>query len=47
MKEISIEMVVTVPETESESSVSDKFVEWVESNGWTCGGGVKEITDEN
>ncbi len=47
MKEIEISMVVTVPDTETLDSVGDKFIEWVESNGWTCGGGFSELNFES
>lgn len=44
MKEIEIDMVISNCENETEQSICEKFVAWVESNGWLCGGGVKDIT---
>ena len=46
IKEIEIDMVVSVPDTEDQASISEKFIAWVVENGWTCGGYVKEITDQ-
>jgi|GEM_PF-2914042 len=45
-KEFEIDMVVNVPEGETQDSVLDKFVTWVADNGWLCGGTVREITEE-
>ena len=42
-KEIELNMVLNVPASETEDTVLDKFIEWVESNGWLCGGGVKDM----
>jgi len=47
MREIQVNMVLNVPDEITEDMVSDLFVEWVESRGWQCEGGVKDITDEN
>lgn len=43
MKEIEIKMVVSVPDFETEDSVSNKFIELAETNKWLCGGIVKEL----
>ncbi|MGN6163804.1 MAG: hypothetical protein ACTHOF_04615 [Flavisolibacter sp.] len=45
-REFEIGMVVNTPETETEDSVLDKFLEWVTGNGWICGGSVKELSEE-
>ena len=42
-KEIELNGVLTVPDTETEDSIMDEFLDWVESNGWTFGGVVKEL----
>ena len=39
-------MVVTVPDNVSADAVNDSFIQWVEDNGWLCGGGVREL-DQN
>jgi hypothetical protein len=46
MKEIEINMVVNVPDSENTDTIMDKFVSWVAENGWICGGGVKDITEK-
>jgi len=46
MKEIEINMVLNVPESENADTVINKFVNWVVENGWVCGGGVKDITEK-
>jgi len=46
MKEIEIDMVLNVPDNETRDSIMDKFIGWVEHNGWFCGGSVKDITDQ-
>ena len=45
-REFEISIVMNTPETETKDSVLDKFLEWVESNGWLCGGSVREITEK-
>jgi hypothetical protein len=44
MKEIEIRMVLEVSGSETEGTVREKFLKWVASNGWTCGGAVQEIS---
>ena len=46
MKEIEINMVVNVPDSENTDTIMDKFINWVSENGWVCGGGVKDITEK-
>ena len=46
MKEIEINMVVNVPDSENTDTIMDKFINWVADNGWICGGGVKDITEK-
>ena len=45
MKEIEINMVVNVPDSENTDTIMDKFISWVSEHGWVCGGGVKDITE--
>ena len=46
MKEIEINMVVNVPDSENTDTIMDKFINWVAEHGWICGGGVKDITEK-
>ena len=46
MKEIEINMVVNVPDSENTDTIMDKFINWVSENGWVCGGGIKDITEK-
>jgi hypothetical protein len=47
MKEIKLDMVLyNVPDTETEDSVWEKFIDWVESNGYTAGGIIHEYSAE-
>ena len=46
MKEIEINMVVNVPDSENTDTIMHKFIIWVSENGWICGGGVKDITEK-
>jgi hypothetical protein len=46
MKEIEVNMVVNVPDSENTDTIMDKFINWVAENGWICGGGVKDITEK-
>ena len=42
-KTIEIQGCVTVTGEVTEDEFMDKFIEFIESNGWYFGGGVKEI----
>jgi hypothetical protein len=46
MKEIEINGCVSLPSNVSHNEFLDKFIEWVDSNGWTFGGGTKELDSE-
>ena len=43
-KEIEIGGCILVPRNVPKDEVIDKFIEWVESNGWYFGGGFRELT---
>lgn len=45
-KEFEINMVLSNVIGETEDTITTKFIQWVESNGWYCGGGIFEL-DEN
>lgn len=45
MKEIEIKMVLSVPDNKTIEEINDLFIEWVEDNGWSCGGSVNDISD--
>ena len=45
-KEIEIGGCITVPGDISKDTVIDAFIEWVESNGWSFGGGFREIKND-
>lgn len=45
-KEFEINMVLSNVKDETDFSITVKFVQWVESNGWYCGGTISEL-DEN
>lgn len=42
MKQIEIEGYVTIKENETQEKFLDKFVKFLESNGWCFGGGTRE-----
>lgn len=44
-KEIEILGCIEVPPEVSQDDVEDKFIEFVEKNGWFFGGGFKTIVD--
>lgn len=44
-KEFEIQGCVEVPIELSEDEFTDKFIEFVESNNWWFGGGIREIID--
>jgi len=44
-KQIEIHMVISCKDFVSEDEMNDRFVSWVESQGWTCGGSVKELDE--
>jgi uncharacterized protein YggL (DUF469 family) len=44
-KEFEISGCVEVPSKVTEDEFWKKFIEFVESNGWSFGGGIKEIQD--
>ena len=46
IKEFKLEGCVNVPHNIKEDDIIKRFIEFVEENGWSFGGGVKEV-DEN
>ena len=44
-KEIEILGCINVPMDVDKDTVIDAFIAWVESNGWSFGGGFREIRD--
>ncbi|GED33503.1 hypothetical protein BCE02nite_46440 [Brevibacillus centrosporus] len=42
---IQVNGVVEIKDTESHDEFLDKFIEFVERNGWFFGGGTQDITD--
>ena len=45
-KEIEIGGCITVPKEISKDTVIDAFIDWVEANGWSFGGGFWELSPE-
>ena len=45
-KEIEIGGCITVPKEISKDAVIDAFINWVEANGWSFGGGFRELSPE-
>lgn len=45
VKEIEINGCINIPPNVSFDEVYDKFIEFVESNGWFFGGGFRTIID--
>ncbi len=45
IKEIEIQGCVTVSEEVSEDDFFDKFIGFIEENGWSFGGGFRTIID--
>jgi hypothetical protein len=46
MIEIEISMVVSVSEKITQEEFENKFIEWVEQNGWTCGGSIGPVKED-
>ncbi len=44
-KEFEIQGCVSVPSNVSEEEFCDKFIGFIEANGWYFGGGISEIID--
>lgn len=44
-KEIEIGGCIIVPKDVSKDAVINAFIKWVESNGWSFGGGFREMID--
>lgn len=44
-KEIEIRGCIEIPPEGSQDEVCDRFIEWVEANGWSFGGGFRTIVD--
>ena len=45
-RHIQINGVVEIKRSETHDDFWDKFIEFVESNGWSFGGGTQDITDD-
>ena len=45
-KLVEIEGCIEIPATVDTDFVIDKFIEFVENNGWTFGGGFQTIIDD-
>jgi hypothetical protein len=46
MEQFGIEVNVIVETDLSVDEFSEKFIEWVESNSWVCGGSFKPVDEE-
>ena len=46
MEQFGIEIDVIVETDLSVKEFNEKFIEWVESNGWVCGGSFKPVNEE-
>ena len=44
-KEIEVQGCISVPSGISEDEVSDKFIEFIEEQGWFFGGGFRLVDD--
>lgn len=42
-KAFELQGIITVTGEVTEDEIMDKFIEFIESNGWCFGGGIKEI----
>lgn len=45
IKEIEIQGCITIPEAISEDEFIDRFITFIEENGWSFGGGYRTIVD--
>ncbi|MDH4619955.1 hypothetical protein [Brevibacillus sp. AY1] len=45
-RHIQVNGVVEIQDSETHDDFMDKFIQFVESNGWSFGGGTQDITDE-
>ena len=45
-KEIEVHGCISVPSGISEDEVSDKFIEFIEEQGWFFGGGFRMVDDD-
>lgn len=45
IKEIEIQGCITIPEAVSEDEFIDRFITFIEENGWSFGGGYRTIVD--
>lgn len=45
IKEIEVQGCIEIPPEISQDGVLDKFIEFVEANGWSFGGGFRTIED--
>lgn len=45
--EIEIDGIITVPDGVDADKFSDEFIAWLESKGYTFGGGIGEYNEES
>lgn len=43
---IHIDGIVEIKDSETHDDFLDKFIQFIEANGWTFGGGSTDVTDE-
>jgi hypothetical protein len=46
-REVEIDIVLNVPDSETKDTIMDKFLEWIADNGWKAGGAVKDLSNES
>jgi hypothetical protein len=46
MRTFEINFAVNCPDGVDADTLADLFVEFVENNGWSCGGGVRELDED-
>ena len=47
MKNYELDGYVTVPDNTDFSEFTDTLIDFIESKGWTYGGGLREINEED
>ena len=46
MRTLELAFAVNCPDGIDADTLADLFVEFVENNGWSCGGGVRELDED-
>ena len=46
MKQFGVELDMVVETDLSVDEFNSKFIQWVESNGWVCGGRIRAVDEE-